>query len=134
VRPGAPWCTQCYAPAGRAAARPGSASRGRGARRPRAAPQRPAARAPSTGDLAVHACAQPNDLAAPACGGLRHAVPRRVRAARPTVVLPVVGDLLALSPCAASAGRRRGRSPSSWSPRCWPSCSPDAPRAAAAEY
>jgi hypothetical protein len=97
VRPGAPWCTQCYAPA----AAPEAA---RAAPAPVAAQPRPAPAAVALvadvpgGSWPCTACGAPNDLAVAVCHECGTAFLAGERAARPTVVLPLVGDLLALSP------------------------------------
>ena len=58
--------------------------------------------APSTGSSAgtwpCSACSQPNDLLLAACERCGTPFLAAARDARPTLVLPVVGDLLALSP------------------------------------
>jgi hypothetical protein len=95
VRPGAPWCTQCYAVVGAPAQspapeqRPATSGGLRVAERARTAP---------TGTWPCSACAQPNDLAVAACEGCGTPFLAAVRDVPLTVVLPVVGDLLALSP------------------------------------
>jgi hypothetical protein len=101
VRAGAPWCTQCYAPAGTAS--PTTACEQRQAAAQvgvQIADRTPAVRSagPSTGTWPCSACSQPNDLADAACAGCGTAFLAAVREERPTVVLPGVGDLLALSP------------------------------------
>ncbi len=100
LRPGAPWCTQCYAPAGAAPAATAPVPR---AAEPDDVPVEPAPVEPSpvarsAGTWPCSACAQVNDLALPACAGCGTVFLAAARSARPTVVLPVVGDLLALSP------------------------------------
>jgi predicted amidophosphoribosyltransferase len=92
VRPGAPWCTQCYAPAGTTA---GTAA---GTAAATAVPQATAVVRTSTATWPCSACSQPNDLALPACEGCGTPFLSAVRAGRPTAVLPVVGDVLALTP------------------------------------
>lgn len=90
VRPGAPWCTQCYA----SPAAPPTTATAAGVERPGPAGSSgsPAACWPCS------ACGEPNAFAEQACTacGTRFLAP--VRYAPPAVVLPVVGDLLALSP------------------------------------
>ena len=86
MRPGAPWCTQCYAPAGASAADP-------------APTQRPGLSVGSpAGTWPCSACSQGNPLATEACEGCGTPFLAAARDPRPTVVLPVVGDVLALSP------------------------------------
>ncbi len=53
---------------------------------------------PSTGTWPCSACSQPTDLALGTCEGCGTPFLAAVRDAPTTVVLPVVGDLLALSP------------------------------------
>jgi hypothetical protein len=88
VRPGAPWCTQCYAPVGAA---------------PAPAPEQqpaPVEVAPpvSAGTWPCTTCAQPNDLAVAACAACGTPFLAAVRGQRPSLVLPGVGDLLDLTP------------------------------------
>ena len=52
----------------------------------------------STGRWPCTTCGQANDLALPACEGCGTPFLAAARSAAPTVVLPVVGDLLALTP------------------------------------
>ena len=52
----------------------------------------------AAGSWPCTACGTPNELAADACGECGTPFLAAARSARPTVVLPVVGDLLALSP------------------------------------
>ena len=98
VRPGAPWCTQCYAPAGAPAA---PAPEVRPAPATGLPVVEPVVSAPlaatSTGTWPCSTCSHPNDLALPACGACGTPFLAAVRDDRPTVVLPVVGDVLALS-------------------------------------
>jgi hypothetical protein len=91
VRPGAPWCSQCYAPAG--APDPSTAEVP-----PASVADRTSPLPAPTGTWPCSACSQPNDLALPACAGCGTPFLAAVRDGAPTVVLPVVGDLLALSP------------------------------------
>jgi hypothetical protein len=107
VRPGAPWCTQCYAPAAAGeGGRPATSPAAPGAPRTPAAATSQEAPAPAAvlvaelpaGSWPCAACQVPNDLAVAACQGCGTPFLAGERAARPTVVLPVVGDLLALSP------------------------------------
>ena len=109
VRPGAPWCTQCYAPAGAAASAPAGGVATPEAPEPEVRPApatglpvvEPVVSAPlaatSTGTWPCSTCSHPNDLALPACGACGTPFLAAVRDDRPTVVLPVVGDVLALS-------------------------------------
>ena len=96
MRPGAPWCTQCYTPVGADAQRvapeqqPTASCAGRVVEPP-AAP-------PTTGTWPCSACGQANDLVLTACGGCGTPFLAGARDARPTLVLPGVGDLLALTP------------------------------------
>lgn len=60
-------------------------------------PEAPVALLP-VGSWPCSACEQPNDLARVTCGGCGAAFLAAVRDAPPTLVLPVVGDLLALTP------------------------------------
>ena len=93
VRPGAPWCTQCYAPAGVAAAGPASEAP------PAASPGVPVAeREEPVGTWPCAACGQSSDLAVAACEACGTPFLAAAREAPPTLVLPGVGDLLGLSP------------------------------------
>jgi hypothetical protein len=100
VRPGAPWCTQCYAPVG-APVEPAAA--------PRPVPLLPDAPQPvpsapvlvaelPTGTWPCTACSAANDLADAACRECGTPFLAAARSAPPTLVLPVVGDLLEMSP------------------------------------
>lgn len=96
VRPGAPWCSQCYAPAGVAAP---AATR---AAAPAATPaldvaERTGEREP-VGTWPCTACGASNDLAVAACAACGTPFLAAARAVPPTLVLPGVGDLLAMSP------------------------------------
>jgi DNA-directed RNA polymerase subunit RPC12/RpoP len=105
VRPGAPWCTQCYAattPAPADPQRPAPAGSVLVAERPAQAesggrPGSPGG-APTTGSWPCSACSRTNSLDLAACEGCGTPFLAAARDARPTVVLPVVGDVLALSP------------------------------------
>ena len=119
VRPGAPWCTQCYAPAGAAAPSAVPEQRPVGS----AIVAEPVVPAACTAQLAAttthpaehptehehptglptgtwpcSTCATANDLALASCAGCGTPFLAAARATPPRIVLPVVGDLLALSP------------------------------------
>ena len=102
MRPGAPWCTQCYAPTGPVAEPAAPVAAARAAADPLAAApsgvtvaERPPAAA---GTWPCTTCGQANDLVLPACEGCGTPFLAAVRSPAPTVVLPVVGDLLVLTP------------------------------------
>ena len=108
MRPGAPWCTQCYAPVSAPVSAPVGipvqrAAAPRPAPLPSDAPE-PVATTPvllaepPTGSWPCTACSAANDLADAACRECGTAFLAAARSAPPTVVLPVVGDLLAMSP------------------------------------
>ena len=86
-RPDAPWCTQCYAPAGQAA--------------PAGKTPAPAVPEPAGDDSTAHwpcsACAADNPLAADLCRTCGAAFLAGARDRGPLLVLPVVGDLAELS-------------------------------------
>ena len=63
-----------------------------------AVPAVPTVPAVPAGTWPCTTCAQANDLALPACAGCGTPFLAAVRDAPPTVVLPVVGDLLAMTP------------------------------------
>ena len=100
VRPGAPWCTQCYAPAGAPAASP--VDELQPATAPATAPGvgvvRRAVVDEPVGAWPCTACGQSNDLALAACAACGTPFLAAARAVPPTLVLPGVGDLLALTP------------------------------------
>ena len=94
LRPGAPWCTQCYARVGA----PAQVAAQQSPPVPQRAVGLVERAAPSTGSWPCSTCAQPNELAEPACTGCGTPFLAAVREQRPSLVLPVVGDLVALSP------------------------------------
>ena len=98
VRPGAPWCTQCYAPVGAAAPPVPVPVQQAPAAEVVTAPAPASVTLSSTGSWPCTACAQPNDLAVAACTGCGTPFLAAVREQRPSLVLPVVGDLLELTP------------------------------------
>lgn len=103
LRPGAPWCTQCYAPVGDPAAGPA---------RPAAvgvtvppvrtpAEQPPASRARQAAVVEgagwpCDACGAGNPLTEAACSSCGAPFLARARGARPALVLPLLGDVSAL--------------------------------------
>ena len=103
MRPGAPWCTQCYAPTDPPAP-PSARARVQARQVPAPAAAPPSVvtvaerTAPPAGTWPCTACGEPNDLALAACGGCGTPFLAAVRSPAPTVVLPVVGDLLAMTP------------------------------------
>ena len=104
MRAGAPWCTQCYAPTSGASRAPAAAPEPQTAvsggvrvvERPPAQSARPTGT--SSGTWPCSTCSHPNELALALCEGCGTPFLAAVREARPTIVLPGVGDLLALSP------------------------------------
>jgi hypothetical protein len=112
VRPGAPWCTQCYSPAGAGtapAATAGAAVAGAG--RESVAPvgvdvgalRTPAVGVPSAAVWPCTACGKQNLLADDCCASCGEAFLGALRSAEALLVLPGVGDLAAMPP-----GRRLG--------------------------
>ena len=103
VRPGAPWCTQCYAPVG--AAPPGAVPEQPAVQSPVQSPPPPpvpaavvAAAVRTAGTWPCCTCAQANDLALAACEACGTPFLAAARGTPPSIVLPGVGDLLSLSP------------------------------------
>jgi hypothetical protein len=110
VRPDAPWCTQCYSPAGArttpAAAAPPAGTTVAGAGGETVAPAGPevdASRAPALGVLSAAvwpcaACGERNALADERCASCGEEFLGALRHAEALLVLPVVGDLAAMPP------------------------------------
>lgn len=109
LRPGAPWCTQCYAPTRAATDEPagppadvvGVADSVPAPRTPAAAP--PDRPAPDGASWPCDACGARSPLAEACCTHCGAAFLAQARAARPVLVLPVVGDVAALTPVRLSA-------------------------------
>ena len=98
LRPGAPWCTQCYAPIPAPGAAAATTSRPAGV--PGTAPRTPASDAvPSAALWPCLACGERNALADARCASCGEGFLAALRQTEPPLlVLPVVGDLAALPP------------------------------------
>lgn len=100
LRPGAPWCTQCYAALGapvpvvpRQERRPETAPPSLA----RPAPPVPPPAAPAGAAWPCDSCAHANPLDADVCAACGTPFLAAAREGEPALVLPVVGDLATLS-------------------------------------
>ena len=100
LRPGAPWCTQCYVPVGagpdRAEAPPVASAPAVVVPAHRTGSDEPPAVA--VGSWPCDACGTANPLTAAACTTCGAVFLARAREGRPTLVLPLLGDVAALTP------------------------------------